>query len=331
MKIGILGSGSWGTALAQVLCDNNHEVMIWGKNLDQVVDISIYHQNERFFPGLTLHSEIQATENLQDLKDADAYLLAVPSTAVRDVAEQIKPMVQSSTIVINVAKGLFPVTHQRLSEVIQEAVGEPVQFAFLTGPSHAEEVVLRKITSINAVSENEETAKFVQRLFSNDYLRVYRSSDLCGSEYASALKNVIAIGSGILDGLGQGDNARAALITRGLAEMTRFGVAMKADPLTFVGLTGLGDLIVTSTSIHSRNFRAGQLIGTTDSARTFWENNEETVEGIFAAKLIHELSFERQISMPICEAIYRVLYEDEKASQQMTDLMLRDLKKEDFY
>lgn len=331
MKIAVLGSGSWGTALAQVLCDNNHEVMIWGNNLDQIVDIQLYHQNEHFFPGLMLNQNIQATQDIQVIKDSEVFILAVPSIAIEEICIKLNEILTRKVIIVNVAKGFHPATKDRLSLLIERTISPEYCEAVvsLIGPSHAEEVIQRLLTVVNAVSANEQAAHTIQHLFSNNYFRVYRGSDVIGSEYGVAIKNIIAICSGVLTGLGQGDNARAALITRGLAEMTRFGVAMGGNPMTFIGLTGVGDLIVTATSEHSRNFQAGLIIGRSNDAKPFWDNNEKTVEGVFATKIVKELADQHEISMPITEAIYQVLYEKAIPSEMIETLMSRELKAED--
>ncbi|KAF0226555.1 MAG: NAD(P)H-dependent glycerol-3-phosphate [Erysipelotrichaceae bacterium] len=330
MKIGIIGSGSWGTALAQVLTDNRHDVMIWGRVLDEIVDISRYHRNERFFPGQILNDSIKATMNFDDLLDSELLILAVPTGAIEDVSKKIGSTFTHPVTIVNVAKGFHPTNHQRLSLVIKNNIPPTILKAVvsLIGPSHAEEVVVRLLTVVNAVSDDEESSKLVQNTFSNAYFRVYSSTDVIGAEIGVAVKNVIALASGILSGLGYGDNARAALITRGLAEISRYGVYYGAKPETFLGLTGVGDLIVTCTSVHSRNFQAGLLIGQFDTAKIFWETNEKTVEGIFAAKVVYEEAIKNNISMPITEQVYKVLYEDAKPSDCIQILMSRELKAE---
>jgi len=330
MKITVLGSGSWGTALAQVLADNHHSVMIWGKDLDEVVDIHMYHQNEKYFPGIHINEDIKATNDMSLANKAEIVVLAVPTGAVEDVCKLINEHFHKKIIIVNVAKGFHPVTHKRLSVVIRETVKEEIleDVVSLIGPSHAEEVIQRLLTTINAVCENEESSIKVQHAFSNNYFRVYRNTDVIGAETGVAIKNIIAIASGILSGLGLGDNARAALMTRGLAEMSRYGTYFGAKPDTYLGLTGVGDLIVTCTSVHSRNFQAGLLIGQHDSARIFWDTNTKTVEGVKAAKVIYEEAKKLKISMPITEQVYRVLYENVPPSQSVLELMQRELKAE---
>lgn len=330
MKVGFVGSGSWGTALAQVCCDNGHDALIWGRSLDEIVDIARYHQNEKYFPGVHLNENIRATNDLSSLNDCEIIVLSVPADAIEHVCVLLNSVLNHPIIIVNVAKGFHPVSHKRLSVVIKETVSSEYlkDVVSLIGPSHAEEVIVRLLTSVNAVCENETFASIVQGTFSNSYFRVYRSSDVIGAETGVAIKNIIAIASGILSGLGLGDNARAALMTRGLAEMSRFGVAMGGKPETYLGLTGVGDLIVTCTSVHSRNYQAGLLIGKLNNAKHFWDMNTKTVEGVKAAKVIYEESVESGISMPICEQVYRVLYENITPKDAVMALMSRDLKQE---
>lgn len=330
MKIGIIGSGSWGTALAQVLTDNQHEVMIWGRDLDEIVDISRYHRNERFFPNQILNDTIEASPNFDHVLDAEILILAVPTGAIEDVCKKIAENFKHPVTIVNVAKGFHPTNHKRLSMVIKDTIPPTILNAVvsLIGPSHAEEVVIRLLTVVNAVSDNEEASKLIQMIFSNNYFRVYRNTDVIGAEIGVAVKNVIALASGILSGLGYGDNARAALITRGLVEISRYGMFYGAKPETFLGLTGVGDLIVTCTSVHSRNFQAGLLIGQFDTAKIFWETNEKTVEGVNAVKVVYEEALRNNIEMPITEQVYKVLYEGARPSESINILMGRELKAE---
>ncbi len=329
MKTVILGTGSWGTALGQVLVDNKQNVMMWGVDASQVEDINNNHHNSKYFDN-PIAEELCATTDLSVVSDADILLLAVPSIAMEDVLKNALQYVTKPVIVINVAKGFHPVTHERLSVVIEKTVPQEQLRAIvsLIGPSHAEEVIQRLLTCVNAVSENENASREVQQLFSNDYFRVYRNNDVVGAEIGVALKNVMAIASGMLEGMGQGDNARAALMTRGLAEISRFGTAMGGKSETYLGLDGVGDLIVTCTSRHSRNFMAGYEIGKAGSAKEFLESNTKTVEGIFACRIVHEEAQKRGISMPITDEVYAALFEGKDLKQSITDLMARSLKSE---
>lgn len=330
MKTVVIGSGSWGTGLAQALADKQEDVIIYGLDEGEITDINEHHKNEKYFPGVSLNPSLCATTDIQIVKDADVIVLSVPSIAIESVCKQIAQIVTKKVIVVNTAKGFHPVTNGRMSDVIRAAM-PPEKLSSvvsLIGPSHAEEVVIRMLTTICAVSLNEADATTVQHLFSNEYLRVYRGCDEVGSEIGVAVKNAIALASGMLSGLGYGDNTRAALMTRGLREMIRFGTAMGGQMETFMGLTGIGDLIVTCTSQHSRNFQAGFTIGKEGNAKHFLETNTKTVEGIRTAKIVHELAMEHDIDMPIVSEIYRVLYEDKDPKQSARDLMLRDLKAE---
>lgn len=331
MKICILGTGSWGTALAQVAADNGHEVMMWGINPAQVDDIEINHHNSAFFEA-EVSPKVHASTDMNVVHGADILLAAVPTMALEEVLTKAAAYIEKPVIIINVAKGFHPLTHERLSVVIEHIV--PLQkrkaIVSLIGPSHAEEVILRQLTVINAVSQDEASAELIQNVFSNDYFRVYRNTDVIGAETGVALKNVMAIASGILEGCGQGDNARAALMTRGLAEMTRYGIAQGARPETFLGLDGVGDLIVTCTSLHSRNFMAGYQIGKDGDAEKFMRENKKTVEGIYACKVIHEESIRQGIDMPITNEVYAVLYEGKKPAEAIRQLMGRSLKAESY-
>ncbi len=330
MKIGIIGSGSWGTALGQVLADNQHEVLIWGRKLDEVVDIHLYSQNETYFPGIKLNESLDATQDFEEVVNADVVLLAVPTSAVEEVAKRLNETLTRPVTIINVAKGFHPETHELLIDVIERVVDAEKRLGVvsLIGPSHAEEVVLRDLTTINAVSLNQDAAELVQNLFSNDYFRVYTNNDVIGAQVGVAIKNIIAIASGCLQGLDYGDNARAALMTRGLAEMTRFGVALGGEAETFLGLCGVGDLIVTATSQHSRNFQAGFMIGKNNSSQAFFDTNDKTVEGVFAAKVVHNMAKSMNVSMPITEEVYKVVFEGKEPVTAIRELMQRDLKAE---
>lgn len=330
MKISILGSGSWGTALAQVLADNQQEVLIWGINVDEVVDIDIYHQNSKYFGDITINNNIKATTDIKNIVGSDVVIIATPSHTIAAMCELLNQNLTNPTIIINVAKGINEVTLETplvfMKQHLKPAIVKGL--VSLIGPSHAEEVIKRLQTVITAVSEDEEIAIEIQHLFANEYFRVYRSEDIIGAEIGAALKNVIAIASGILTGIGLGDNAKAALITRGLNEMKLFGMALGGREETFSGLTGLGDLIVTCTSTNSRNFQAGYMIGKHNNASVFWNNNTTTVEGVKATKTIFEMSKKMDIPMPITEQVFNVLYKNQIPSDAVLRLMLRKLKEE---
>lgn len=330
MNCVVVGSGSWGTALAQVLCDNQNEVLLWGRSVSEVEDINLHHRNSRFFGDAPINEKFLATSDLSLVRGADLILLAVPSSALETVLKQTVAFLDHPVLIVNAAKGFHPATHALLSSYIREHVPADRLRAVvsLIGPSHAEEVILRQLTALNAVSADEEAAKTVQRLFSNSYFRVYTNTDVIGAETGVAVKNIMAIAAGILCGLGQGDNARAALVTRGLAEMMRFGTACGGRAETFLGLDGVGDLMVTCTSMHSRNFQAGLTIGKTRNARQFLQTNTKTVEGISACQIVHAEAARMGVSMPITDAVYAVLFENASVDQTIERLMHRQLKAE---
>lgn len=330
MKTVVIGSGSWGTGLAQVLCDNKEDVIIYGNCESEILDIQNNHKNSKYFEDVELNPNLCATTDINVVKDADVIVLSVPTIAIESVCKEVDALLDHKVIVVNTSKGFHPETFERMSEVIRKNISPEhlSSVVSLIGPSHAEEVVIRMLTTICAVSLNEEDAQKIQKLFSNDYLRIYTGTDEIGSEIGVAVKNAIALASGVLYGLGYGDNTRAALITRGLMEMTRYGVALGGKQETFMGLTGIGDLIVTCTSKHSRNFQAGYEIGKHNSAKYFWENNTKTVEGVRTAKAVYENAKRLGIDMPIVNEIYRVMFEDKNPEDSAKDLMLRDLKAE---
>ena len=304
MRTVVIGSGSWGTALAQVLQDNHQEVLVYGVAEAEVNDINENHKNSKYFGDVELNPELKATTDIQCVKGADIVLLAVPTIAIDPICHQINDLLDKKTIIINVSKGFHPETNERMSEVIRRCIDE------------------------DKLSLNNEDAVTVQNLFSNQYLRIYTGNDEIGSELGVAIKNVMAIASGILSGLGYQDNTRAALITRGLQEMIRYGVHFGGQQKTFMGLTGIGDLIVTCTSVHSRNFEAGYQIGKENSVENFFKNNTKTVEGVRTAKIVHRVAKENGIDMPICEEVYQILFNGKLPNDCAQDLMIRDLKKE---
>lgn len=332
MKITLIGSGSWASALANVIADNNHEAVVYGIVKEEVEDINFNHRNSKYFKDIKLNEKIKATLDIKEALDkTDMIILALPSQFIKkSLIDDIAPNLNSKPIIINVAKGFDMETHDRLSNVIRKSIDQNKirGIVSLIGPSHAEEVVVRMFTAICAVSLNDDLALEVQKTFSNNYFRVYRHNDEVGAEYAVATKNVIALASGIIHGLGLGDNTRAALMTRGLAEMVRFGKAVGANERTYLGLTGIGDLIVTCSSHHSRNFTAGYEIGKLNDAKKFLENNKRTVEGINACKILHEESKKLGLEMPITSAVYSVIFEGAKPSDIVSLMMERELKVE---
>lgn len=329
MKVGVIGTGSWGTALAQVLCDNNIDVLIWGRSAIEVDSINNEHKLS-YLGNVLLNENLKATKEFKDLLSSDVIILATPTGALDSVCEMINNHFLKPLIFVNVAKGFHAQTNERMSVAIKRLINPQLLkgVVSLIGPTHAEEVIIRLETAITAVSDDIELARTVQDLFANDYFRVYTNTDVIGAEVGAAVKNVIALASGMLEGLGLGDNARAALITRGLTEIRRLGTAMGGNDQTFFGLTGVGDLIVTATSQHSRNFQAGKLIGQHNSASYFWENNQKTVEGVKAAKVVKDLAIKYNVSMPISNEIYSVLYENQSPKDAVNKLMNRKLKSE---
>jgi len=328
MNITILGSGSWGTALAQVASDNGHRVLIYGINPSEIDDIQLHHQNRAYFPDVLLPTPIRATSNLAEaVSDAEILVLAVPTVAVRSLCEALRPLLTNHPWMVNVSKGFDPFTGHTMSATIREVLPDEQrsEIVSLIGPSHAEEVILRLHTAVTAISRNLATAQVIQNAFATPYFRIYTGKDEVGAEFAVAAKNVIAVGAGIVYGLGYRDNTRAALITRGLAEIVRMGVRLGGQMETFLGLTGIGDLIVTCSSFHSRNFQAGLAIGTANDAKDFLTTNTKTVEGIRTAKVLHEAAEQLGLELPITTAVYRVLYEGMKPSETVDALMNREL------
>ena len=333
-KIAVLGAGSWGSVLAKVLVENGHEVSLWSNSQAQVDELNQKHTNVKYLPDLKYPEALKATTDLTAaVKDAQTVLFVVPTKVIRLVAKQLIEVLEklgSKPLIVHASKGLELGSHKRISEVILEEI--PAKYrsglVVLSGPSHAEEVARRDITLITAASEDLANAKKVQKLFMNDYLRIYTNTDVIGVETGAAFKNVIAIGAGALHGLGYGDDAKAALMTRGLAEISRLGVSFGADPLTFIGLSGVGDLIVTCTSVHSRNWRAGDQLGQGKSLEDVIANMGMVIEGINTCKAAYELAQQKGIDMPITQAIYNVLYKQADIKEEIASLMQREGKTE---
>lgn len=333
MNIAIIGSGTWGTALGQVLIDNGHKVIIYGNCEDQIIDINENHKNSFYFGDkIELPLTLRATLDIEEaITPSDVIVLSVPTVALRSVLKQMKPYLGTKKrIFINTAKGFEMESNYTMTRVIQEVIPASNRYSVvsLIGPSHAEEVIVRDLTCISATCFDEHLGKTVADMFSNHYFRVYTNTDVIGAEIGVAMKNAVALASGILEGLGYGDNARAALCTRGLAEIVRFGVASGGKLETYLGLTGIGDLVVTCYSFHSRNFQAGLEIGKANSAKEFLENNKKTVEGINTVKIIHKLAAAKNIELPIIYCLHLILFEGKKPSEAVHYLMSRPLKKE---
>lgn len=330
-SVTVLGAGSWGTALAFVLAENQHDTLVWSHREDQAQEINSHHTNKKYLPNSELPKNLAATSDLKTaIEHAPTIVLAVPTKAFREVIQSFLPYLNEPKTFVHVSKGIEPDSLKRISEIIEEEIPDHLRksIVVLSGPSHAEEVVLRHPTTVTAASVDESSAKFVQDLFMNGYLRVYTNEDVIGVELGGALKNVIALAAGIVDGLGYGDNAKAALITRGLAEISRLGIKMGAEPYTFIGLTGMGDLIVTCTSVHSRNWRAGNLLGKGNSLEQVLQDMGMVVEGVRTTKAAYQLSKKYDIEMPITHALYDVLFEGMTPKEGVDQLMLRTKKHE---
>lgn len=325
-KITVLGAGSWGTALGIVLADNGHNVRLWSYNEEQVNEINNLKTNENYLPGIQLQENIRAYVDLQTaLKDVETIVIAVPTKAVREVVQKVSKIVKTPKTLVHVCKGIEPDTLKRVSEMIREEMPADLMkdLVVLSGPSHAEEVSRRQPTTVAVSSENIAAAEYVQDLFMNNNFRVYTNEDIIGVEIGGALKNIIALAAGISDGLGYGDNAKAALITRGLAEITRLGTKMGANPLTFLGLTGIGDLIVTCTSVHSRNWRTGNALGKGQSLEEILAEMGQVVEGVRTTKAAVQLAEKYNVTMPISSILYKVLFENLKPKEAVDELMSR--------
>lgn len=329
-KVVILGAGSWGTGLAVSLANKGQEVLLWCRNLKQAEQMCLSRENKKYLPNVSLPEKIQVITDLTlGISGADYVVLSVPSQSVRETAQKIKGILSDQAIVINTAKGLESESMLRLSQVIAaEIPNVENRFVALYGPSHAEEVGKNLPTAIVAASLNEEAAQKVQDLFMAPTFRVYTNSDLIGVEIGGALKNVVALATGIAAGLGFGDNAMAGLLTRGMTEIARLGVKMGADATTFSGLTGIGDLVVTCTSNHSRNRRAGVALGQGKSLDDVLVDMGMVVEGVKTTKAAVELARSLGVHMPIAEEMYRVLFENADVKVAVENLMGRSKKSE---
>lgn len=325
-KVAVIGAGSWGTALALVLADNGHEVRLWGHNEAQIEEINQFHTNKKYLPEILLPDTIKGYSSLAEaLEGLELIVLAVPTKAIREVLRNIIEVRTEPLTVVHVSKGIEPDSLLRISEIIEQEMPQHLlkDVVVLSGPSHAEEVSLRHPTTVAVSSKNMDAAEAVQDLFINNNFRVYTNPDIIGVEIGGALKNIIALAAGISDGLGFGDNAKAALMTRGLAEIARLGTKMGANPLTFSGLAGIGDLIVTCTSVHSRNWRAGNLLGKGQSLDEVLENMGMVVEGVRTTKAAYQLSQKYDVSMPISNVLYNLLFNNINPNDAVESLMGR--------
>ena len=327
MKITVLGSGAWGTALSLVLLENGHQVTLWSYTREESQTLRDNHENP-MLKGVPLPESLALTDDMSCVKDCGLVVLATPSFAVRTTAAKLKDLVDPGTILVSVSKGIEKDTSLRLSQVIEEEIGDKCPVVVLSGPSHAEEVGRRIPTGVVAAASDRAVAEQVQDLFMNHRFRVYTSDDRVGTELCAALKNIIALCAGCCDGMGCGDNTKALLMTRGLAEMARLGVALGGRKETFTGLAGVGDLIVTCTSMHSRNRRCGILIGQGKGIQEAIREVGAVVEGYYAAASARVLAQKTGVDMPIAQAAYEVLYEGRDVHGVVADLMTRSKRSE---
>lgn len=327
-RVGIIGAGSWGTALAVVLTDNGHDVTLWSVLEDEIAMLKEHHEQKDKLPGVKLSETIEFTTDMEKaVFGMDLVVLAVPSPFTRSTAKNMAPIVRQNQIIVSVAKGIEENTLMTLTDIIEEEISA-ADVAVLCGPSHAEEVGQRLPTTLVAGARTKKTAEYVQSVFMNDVFRVYTSPDMLGMELGGALKNVIALAAGMTDGLGLGDNTKAALITRGITEIGRLALAMGAKLETISGLTGIGDLIVTCASRHSRNRKAGMLIGQGKTMQQAMDEVKMVVEGVYSAKAAIALGKKYEVDLPIIEQVNAVLFEDRPAKEAVTELMMRDKKPE---
>ncbi len=328
MNIGVLGGGSWGTALSLVLANKGYDLDLWLRDEKQCEKINTSRENKKYLKGVRLPKNIRVKSDIEKtIKDNDVILLAIPTHGVRQTLEDNKALFSKEQIIVNVAKGIENNTLERISEIVGDILPEN-RFVVLSGPSHAEEVAVNDPTTVIAASLDEEAGKLIQDLFMTENFRVYTNNDLVGVELGGALKNVIALGAGISDGLEYGDNAKAALMNRGIFEMARLGQAMGGQFNTFLGLSGIGDLIVTCTSLHSRNRKAGILIGKGNTVDEAIKETGMVVEGIKTTKSAYELSKKYKVNMPITEEIYKLIYEGGDVEEAVKRLMMREKKSE---
>ena len=326
MKIAVIGSGSWGTAMALHMSGSGNQVYMWSWIQEETDRLNRDRENKEFLPGISFPDNVICTHNMQEcIEGAEVVITAVPSPATRTTAKEMSQYVTDGQKLVNISKGLEG--ELRLSQVYKSEIPQ-AEISVLSGPSHAEEVSRGIPTTVVVASDNEETAKYLQAIFSTDTFRVYTSDDVIGVELGGALKNVIALCAGISDGLGYGDNTKAALITRGISELSRLGVAMGAKASTFAGLSGLGDLIVTGTSTLSRNHTAGELLGKGMKLDEVLKTVHMVVEGVNTATAAYELGKKYGVETPIIEQAYNVLYKNADPKNAVNALMTRKHKSE---
>lgn len=328
MKISIIGTGGWGTANAALLAANGHSVTVWGRDSEHVESIRASRVNSRYLPGAELPASIRWTsERAVAMADADIVVLAVPSRHLEDVCRCFAQYMPEDATVVSLVKGFCPRTHRRMTDVAADSLGTERVVA-LSGPSHAEEVVMGMPTAVTAASKMAECAELVQKTWSGPSFRVYTSDDVVGVEAGGAVKNVLALAVGVSDGLGLGDNTRAALITRGLAEVTRFACALGGRPETLAGLSGTGDLIVTCTSRHSRNHAVGERLGRGETLTSIMKSMRTVAEGVWNAETVHAMAQELKVAMPIAECVWRVCFDGYPVRSAISDLMTRPMRAE---
>lgn len=329
MKISVIGSGSWGTALSILLNDNRHKVKLWFRRKELLEKVKIERENSIYLPGVKIPDEVFLTSDLNEALDgAEIIVLAVPTQHLRGIISREEFKNCKDKIIVNVAKGIENETLMRISEIVHEVLGVDTNYCVLSGPSHAEEVSRKMPTAVVVASFNKDVAKFAQDVFINNYFRVYTSEDVVGVELGGALKNIIAIATGIADGIGFGDNTRAAIMTRGIAEIVRLGVAMGAKLETFAGLSGIGDLIVTCTSKYSRNRFVGEQIGRGKKLDEILKDMVMVAEGIWTTISAVKLSKKYDIEMPITNSVYEVLFNGKDPMSATSELMGRSAKPE---
>ena len=327
-NVGIIGAGSWGTALAVLLDGNGHQVTIWSIVESEIEMLKTEHEHKTKLPGVKLSENMRFTTDLKEaVTGKDMLVLAVPSMYTRTTARSMKELVSEHQLIVNVAKGVEEHTLMTLTDIIKEEIPR-ADVAVLSGPSHAEEVGRGLPTTCVAGASRKKTAEYIQNIFMSDVFRVYTSPDILGIEIGGALKNVIALAAGMADGLGYGDNTKAALITRGITEIGRLAISMGARFETISGLTGIGDLIVTCASMHSRNRRAGILMGQGRTMQEAMDEVQMVVEGVYSARAAKALAEKYHVSMPIIEQVNQVLFENKPAREAVQELMLRDRKPE---
>lgn len=329
MKVSVLGAGGWGTTLAVLLHYNGHNVTLWEYKKSYAKELSKRRENKIYLPGIIIPEEIKITSDLEESTfDKNLIVLAVPSQFLRKVVEKIDYHPIKDTILVSVSKGIEKETLMTMSQMMKDVHHRlsKEQIGVLSGPSHAEEVSKRIPTAVVAASVEKETSKTIQTVFMNSYFRVYSSTDILGVELGGAFKNVIAIGAGIIDGAGFGDNTKAAIMTRGVAEISRLGLVMGARPETFAGLSGMGDLIVTCMSKHSRNRYVGEQIGKGKKLKEVLKSMEMVAEGVETTKSVNQLAAKFKVETPIANEVYQILFEDKDPIKATTDLMTRDMK-----